>query len=345
MARKTTTTDGQEGIAQQDGALKQFANAGAAHPAEGHANKGPGIGKIILAIAAVAFVAIMAIGLLAPAIGAGAGQCIGRIDIHGEISYEGSAGLFGGSLSAEEIAGEIRAADKDNQVGAILVDIDSPGGTGVASKELYDAVAEAKKPVVAYFGETAASGGYYAAAGADYIVANPNTLTGSIGARLTLLNYEGLYEKLGLREESIKSGELKDIGAGYRNATPQERELLDKIIKESAGNFVADVREGRKGKLTEAFEEVLDARVLGAKDALAAGLVDEIGSRDAAKLKAAKMAGMQVNKSELDSIEYCDFAPSRSIWDALSGMSSEIGRSFAAGLKSGLRSTQKLEYR
>ncbi|MFH1106514.1 MAG: signal peptide peptidase SppA [Candidatus Micrarchaeota archaeon] len=306
-----------------------------------------GFGRMLLLIAAIAFLSIIAISLLAPAIGASGAQCIGRVRIYGEITYEGTGGVFGGGLPpAEEIAMQIRQADRDERVGAILLDIDSPGGTPVASKELFDAVRSAKKPVVSYFAETAASGAYYVGAASDHVIANPNTLTGSIGARLTLLNYEGLFEKLGLREESVQSGALKDIGASYRNATPLERELLGRLINETASNFITDVREGRKGKLTPLFEELLDARVVGAKDALRAGLIDEIGGISDAKRKAAELAKIDLNGSPLDDIEYCEYQKRRSLWDALAGMSSDLGASFARGFRSELAKTQSvIQYR
>lgn len=329
--------------ARKEDALKEFAQT------QQQAQQKQSFGRMLLLLAAIAFGAIIVIGLAASLIGGagfGAEKCVGRVQVRGEITYEGSGGFFEGSPPAEQIVQEIGNADADNRVGAILLDVDSPGGTPVASKEIFDAVKRAEKPVVAYFGETAASGGYYVGSAADYIVANPNTITGSIGARLTLFNYAGLFEKLGLREESVQSGELKDIGAGYRNATEKERELLGRLINESAENFVSDVREAREGRLTNYFEELLDARVVGAKDAKAAGLVDEIGGFRQAKLKAARLAGMNASDENLDSIEFCEFKPRRSFWDALAGMSSDLGASFAKGLKAELRKQEMgLEYR
>ncbi|HLD75769.1 MAG TPA: signal peptide peptidase SppA, partial [Candidatus Norongarragalinales archaeon] len=180
----------------------------------------------------------------------------------------------------------------------LLLEVDSPGGGAVASKELYDALRSVKKPVVAYLGEVAASGGYYAASATQYIVANPNTLTGSLGARAEILNYEQLFQKIGLRSESVQSGRLKDIGAGYRNMTPEERSILQGIIDELKGNFQKDVETARAGKLTPQFQTVLDSRVLSAKQALTAGLIDQVGTRKEALKMAAELGGLADDPAE-----------------------------------------------
>ena len=216
------------------------------------------------------------------------GDCVGVVSISGEIGIDNPTGFLGkeaAGASSEKIAEILKGAQGEEKYYAVLLDINSPGGSAVASKRIYDAVrklrTEGNKTVVAYLGEVAASGGYYVASAADEIVADPNTLTGSIGARFDMLNYAGLLGKLGISDDSVKSGAMKDIGSGTRNMTAQERKLLQDIIAETAKNFENDVRAGRAGKTAEPhFSQALDARVLSPQMALRAGLVDRIGTKD-----------------------------------------------------------------
>lgn len=249
--------------------------------------------KIFLGLL-VLFVAVTALALGAQSL-ASAG-CVSTLSISGEISLEGPS-LFSSTPSARTWIEKIKTWESSSSP-VLLLDINSPGGGAVASKELYDALMASKKPVVSYLGEVAASGGYYAAAGTDFIVANPHTLTGSIGARAEILNYEQLFQKIGLRSESVQSGRLKDIGAGYRNMTTEERAILQSIIVELHQNFIKDVKEGRGANLTPAFEQVTDSRVLSATQAKAAGMVDAIGSRKDALQKAGALGNLGEEPSE-----------------------------------------------
>ena len=220
-------------------------------------------------------------------------SCVGLITLDGEITL-GHAAFYDSATQPQELERQLRQADKNPDIGSILLIVNSPGGGAVASQEAFTAVKNAKKPVIAYLGEVAASGGYYVASAADRVVANPNTLTGSIGARATLLNYAGLLEKLGVSIESIQHGELKDVGAPYRNITAQERAILEAIINESGENFANDVRAARKGKLNEALyqTQALDARVLSATQAQRIGLIDDVATRSDALRTAAAMGNV-----------------------------------------------------
>ncbi len=274
------------------------------------------------------------------------GDCIGRIKVTGEIVYDSADSLLGGAAAntPEDINGLLKQADSDEYVKAIFLQVNSPGGSAVASKEIYDQIRKLKKPTIVYMTEIAASGGYYISAAGDYIIAHPNALTGSIGARATFTNYEGLFEKLGLREETIKSGELKDIGAGYRNLTDKERELLQGLIDETFQIFRKDVEAGRKGKLNSAlFNEALDARILSASQAKRIGLIDEVGGMDVALLKANELGGnKEINDLKLTNAQkedklwpVCDFSSNKG-FNLFSGLSSELGKSFASGFASAL---------
>jgi protease-4 len=257
-------------------------------------------------------------------------DCVGVIRLDGEISDSGGQFFSSQSLS-DRFAAALGEANSDSSIGSVLLVINSPGGSAVASKEIYDEVAASKKPVVAYLGEVAASGGYYVASGTDYIVANPNTITGSIGARATLLNYAELFTKLGLRTDTIKSGELKDIGDGSRNLTGAERLVIQSLINESFDNFRADVEAGRNGKLNKKlFASVLDARLLTAKQALSAGLIDGIGSRRTALEKAASLGNVTVEKGE--SPQECELEEQTGLSAILGGLSSGFAAQIAQGL-------------
>ena len=223
------------------------------------------------------------------------GGCVGVVQIDGEIiANDVQDSLFSsGQAGSEQIAKQIEDADGRSDVKAILLVVNSPGGSVVASNEIYRAVKATKKPTVAYFREMAASGGYEAAVGSDYIVSEPDALTGSIGAKMTLTQLSGLFEKIGYNETTIESGELKDIGTYTREMTPKEREILQAIVNESFEEFKNIVIENRQGKLDmQKFnDEVLDARVLTGRQAYRLGLVDALGSKKDAIEKASKMAG------------------------------------------------------
>ncbi len=276
---------------------------------------------ILLALAALSAAAIWALQSVTES------SCVSVLHIDGPIALQS---LGPGTTGARDIVRVVEEFDAGAS-NALLVEINSPGGSAVASAEIYDALRSTNKTTVAYLSEVAASGGYYSAAGTGYIVANPNSITGSIGAVTDLINYEELFQKIGLRQEAIKSGELKDIGAPYRNMTDKERALLQELINQTAARFIADVRAGRSGKLTPAFETLLDARIVSAQGALDAGLVDEIGSRKSALKKAAALAGMETDATPYE----CDVTPEAPAFsDLFYGIGSSLGQGFLHGVQS-----------
>lgn len=255
-------------------------------------------GYALLAIMAlfIVFGALLLLGTQSSDISLGDG-CVGLVKIDGEIMAQDTPNsLFStGRGGSEEISSIIEEADARPDIKALLIQINSPGGSVVGSREIYTAVKEAKKPTVAYMREIAASGGYYVAAGADYIVSEPDALTGSIGARMTLSQMSGLFEKVGYNETTIKSGEFKDIGNPAREISPQEIEILNSIINEAYSDFEQAVISQRSGTLNMKlfYENVTDARILTGKQAYKIGLVDMVGSKKDAIEKASKMAGYE----------------------------------------------------
>ncbi len=195
---------------------------------------------------------------------------------------------------------ELAKAEKDDRVRALIVRINSPGGTITASDILYHEILAFKQrrkiPVIAAIMDVGASGGYYAALAADTIVANPTTITGSIGVVMVTVNAQGLMEKIGVAPLAIKSGPMKDAGSPFRALTGPELAVFQNIIDEMYGRFVGLIVQSRKLP-EDRVRALADGRVYTADQALRLGLVDRIGyledvvklARDAAKLDEARV--------------------------------------------------------
>lgn len=188
---------------------------------------------------------------------------------------------------------QLREYAEREDVSAVVVRIDSPGGAVGPSQEIYSEVLRLrkKKPVVASMGAIAASGGYYIAAAADKIVANPGTLTGSIGVIVEFINAEELLTKIGLKGYVVKSGKYKDVGSPFRSIDKDEEKLIQAVIDDVHGQFVEAVAKGRKKK-TEEVALIADGRVLSGSQAKALGLVDEFGGLQDAIELGARLAGV-----------------------------------------------------
>lgn len=209
---------------------------------------------------------------------------VALVRLEGAISEsESPGGLTGGgmSVSSTRVNKILDGLAEDDSVKAVVLRINSPGGTVVASDEIYRKVIalQKKKIVVASLGDTAASGGYYIAAATNKIVANPATITGSIGVIAHLPKLQGLYEKVGFEMRTIKSGEFKDIGSESRDMTDKELAIFNSIIAGSYDQFVKAITEGRN--MDEAKVRVLaDGRIYSGIQAKENGLVDELGDLD-----------------------------------------------------------------
>lgn len=216
---------------------------------------------------------------------------IAVVDIKGAIGMGGSyrEGSAAGALK------RLRELKNQSDVKAVLLRIDSPGGSVGSVQELYEAILAVKgsgKKVVAAVGDVAASGGYYAACAADRIVANPGSLVGSIGVIFHLLNAEDLAKKIGVRSMAIKSGALKDMGSPYRDLTPEERAVFQGLVQSAYGQFVKAVADGRKLS-PEKVKPLADGRVFTGEQAHSLGMVDVLGGYDTAIKEAAQLAGIK----------------------------------------------------
>lgn len=191
----------------------------------------------------------------------------------------------------------IRKAGKREDIKAVVVRIDSPGGSAGASQEIameLDRLREKGKPVVTSMGDVCASGGYWIACSTDHIVASGASLTGSIGVIMQLRNLEGLYGKLGIRNQTIKSGKHKDMGSTSRELSAEEEKILQDLVDDSYQQFLEQVQKGRQEKIAaDKLLEIADGRIFTGKQALELGLVDSLGNYYDAVRQAEKMAGIK----------------------------------------------------
>lgn len=222
--------------------------------------------------------------------------------------------LIGPIISSEKTLKELRDFRQDSSVKAIVLRIDSPGGAVGASQEIFEEVKRtaAEKPVVASMGSIAASGGYYAALGANKIYANPGTLTGSIGVILKFANLRELFDKIGYKSEVIKSGALKDIGSPDRPLTDAEKKLLQNLINNVYQQFVHAVATQRHLPLEKVLP-IADGRVLSGEQAKNLGLIDAFGNFTDAVAMAAKLGGIKDKEPKLIYPEEDTFSLSRVI--------------------------------
>jgi len=211
------------------------------------------------------------------------GKRVALIEIRGIMGY------------AEPVVRQLKHYSEDQSIPAIVLRIDTPGGSAVVAQEIYDQILKVRqegKKVVASMGPLAASGGYYIACAADSIMANPATLTGSIGVQMQLPRAEELFKKIGLEFRVVKSGPHKDIGSPYRPMTEDEKRLLQEVIDDSYQQFVEVIMEGRSLSREE-VQAVADGRIFTGRQALKLELVDLLGTYEDAISLAGRMGGIQ----------------------------------------------------
>lgn len=216
------------------------------------------------------------------------------ITVSGVIGAGSGDGVFSTGLSHEQLISQIRTAAGDARVKAVVLRVDSPGGSVVASNELYAELLKLRergKRLVISMGTTAASGGYYISMAGEQVYANPDTLTGSLGVIVSLLNYDEAFSRLGLQEYVYKSGEFKDIGSPLRPPRPEEEAIWNALVDEAYQGFVDVIVAGR-GMARDDVLRIADGRVYTGRQALALGLVDELGNLEDAIEGAKALAGL-----------------------------------------------------
>ena len=196
-----------------------------------------------------------------------------------------------GDTMVDDMRLALQQARDDDHVRAVVLEIDSPGGEVTASDIIYNWVVKtrAKKPVIVYMDSLAASGGYYVACGGKYLMANETTITGSIGVIIQTLNYEQLFNKVGLASVVFKSGKFKDMLSGTRPVTPEEREYIQSFIMKTYDKFLGIVARERNLPADGLRNSVADGRILSGKDALDNKLIDGVGQIEDAFVKAKEL--------------------------------------------------------
>jgi len=194
-----------------------------------------------------------------------------------------------------EVIEKIQQYAEDEGVKAIILRVDSPGGGVGPSQEIYREIMRVRsnsmKKVVTSMGSVAASGGYYIASASDFIVANPGTITGSIGVIMEFTNFEELLKKIGIKGMVVKSGEHKDTGSPFREMTPEERRIMQEVLDNVHEQFIQAVADGRKLDRSK-VAEIADGRILTGEQAKNLGLVDELGNLQDTIDITAKMVGI-----------------------------------------------------
>ncbi len=245
---------------------------------------------VIIAVSfviAIGFFGLIVIGLMSEGTGEGFarfGEKIGVIEVSGAID-EGNG---------RRVIYELDRWADNSSIKAIVLHINSPGGGVAISQEIYDAILRLKerKPVVASMGSVAASGGYYVACGADRIMADPGTITGSIGVIFQFYEFEGLMDKVGVALQTVKSGEMKDVGSPDRPLTKKEELMLQSVVMDSYEQFVDVVATGR-GMEKEEVYPLADGSIFTGLQAMNLGLVDTLGGLYEAVDLAADLAGVR----------------------------------------------------
>jgi protease-4 len=286
-------------------------------------------GKIIILLIAFLIIALIILNALLPL--TGIGGCIGLIKIQGTITSEKEFG----ATDSEEIVNLLDEAERRPDIRGIMIEINSGGGSAFASKEIYQKLKSIKKPKLAYIKDAGASGAYLAALGADYIFADSTSITGSIGARATLIDVSKALDKLGINVTTIKSGEKKDMADLFRSPTEEELSLLKNITNEIFYEFrdiVIKERNKSRNFDMKKFEKVLDGRMLLGKEAYDLGLIDNIASRE----RALEFLGEVTGLGERPNV--CVLQPKR---DVFSMLFSEFANLFVKNSKSDV----SLEYK
>jgi len=284
---------------------------------------------VVLALITVILVSIAAISFSFGAGGdLGSSEKVAVIYVQGTI-LSGNVPAGFGYATSEEISENIRRAAADGGVRAIVLRINSPGGSPAAAQEIVGEIEKARAkgiPVVVSMGDLATSAAYYISAPTDYIIANPSTNTGSIGVIWIFQNMSASYQEEGVDHYIAKSGELKDMGSTWRGLTDEEKEYADAVVMESYEDFITEVSEGRNMSRSE-VRELADGRIYTGARAKELGLVDGFGNLYDAVDKAAELGGIEGEPR----IEYMNRASlSRLLLGSGSGKSNETAEQFVS---------------
>jgi len=259
---------------------------------------------------------------------------VASIPIEGPITGDGGNYLGSPTASSVEIVAFIKEAGTDPQIKVILVEINSPGGSAVASDEIASALKKTEKPVVALIREVGASGGYWIASAADQIIANKMSITGSIGVISSYLEFSGLMEEYGVGYERLVAGKYKDMGVPFRELQDEERAILQTKLNKIHGFFIEEIAANRDLPVEKVKGIATGEFYLGI-EALNLGLVDQVGDKDTAEQFMKDAYGLK-------EIDYVVYERELGFFDALASVFAEFSFRIGEGLGSIFAEQQKV---
>mgnify|MGYP000919442989 CR=1 FL=1 len=272
---------------------------------------------------------VLAFAVLAYVGGSGSshyGNEIAVIPMEGEIAYGSSTDV----INPESVKNALKQANDDNGVSSILMEVNSPGGSPVASEEIMEAVNSSKKPVVVWISDIGASGAYLAVSPAKKIIASPSSMVGSIGVIMDLADLSRYYQEMGINKYAIKAGQYKDMGADYRPLTTDERNMLQQMVDEDYDHFMTLVSENRH--LDKSYvSQIAEGKIYTGTEAKDLKLIDDTGSKDYALDVAAKEGGIKGGYTTIT------ISTSPSFGDMLKNFSSNLAYSLGEGIGSKLQ--------
>ena len=281
-------------------------------------------GYAIFVLLTLTIIGFFIVGILSLFIGIDVESLSGNvalIPIEGVIiGSEDSGSIFESTATSQDITELIEKADKNSNIKAIVLQINSPGGSAVASEEIANAVRKTNKTTVAWIREVGASGGYWVASASDHIVASRISLTGSIGVIGSYLEFPGLLRKYNVTYQRLVSGEYKDIGSPFKEMTSEERTIFQKYLDDIRDFFVEEVAKNRNLSRKE-VEKIANGLIYLGAEAKALGLVDELGSKEEAVAFIEKKEGIKA--------ELVEYKKEKTLFDVLSEVMSQ--QSFFVG--------------
>ncbi len=272
---------------------------------------------VLLTIGATLFVLVVLLPLSLSLFDGSQYGNVALIKIQGVITGDGASSFGEDTISATQIVEFIQDAEKSSQIQAIVLEINSPGGSPVASDEIGTAIKKAKasKPVIAVIREVGASGGYWIASASEHIIANKMSITGSIGVYSSYLEFSGLMEKYGVGYERVVGGENKDMGSPYLKLSEEKKNILQKKIDKVHTYFIQEIATNRNLSESKVREMATGEFFLGS-EALELGLIDELGDKETAE-KYLK------DKYKIEDVDYVVYESKKGLLEMLSGVISQ----------------------
>ena len=248
---------------------------------------------VVLGLSAIFFIILLIVSGILSSRGRGSLK-VGTKVTRSLFNSEGMVGILeinGIIIDSKKVLARLERLEESDQIKSVVLRLNSPGGSVAPSQEIYEAVRAFKKPLVVSMASVAASGAYYIASGAKLVMANPGTMTGSIGVIMEFMSLEKLYGWAKIHRYSVKSGKFKDIGAEYREMTSDEKDLLQAMVGDILGQFRQAIVAGRGLKM-EHVVALSDGRIFSGKQAKDLGLIDQLGTFQDAIKEAGKLGGI-----------------------------------------------------